>query len=113
MNHHVETPWRTPVIKDDRKEEKFKTPHEAFWWLDGTSRRDKTGSLELQKRKDDATWNQEFLPHEQTPEEGIEFTLWHKNKNYIMLILHQLKLMTSNGFGIPLILVERIKRDIA
>ena len=30
-----------------------------------------------------------------------------------MRILHQLKLMTSNGIGILLILVERIKRDIA
>ena len=30
-----------------------------------------------------------------------------------MLILHQIKLMTSNGFGILLILVERSKRDIA
>ena len=30
-----------------------------------------------------------------------------------MLILHQIKLMTSNGFDILLILVERIKRDIA
>ena len=30
-----------------------------------------------------------------------------------MRILHQFKLMTSNGFGILLILVERIKRDIA
>ena len=30
-----------------------------------------------------------------------------------MLILHQIKLMTSNGFGILLIPVERIKRDIA
>ena len=30
-----------------------------------------------------------------------------------MLILHQFKLMTSNGIGILLILVERIKRDIA
>ena len=30
-----------------------------------------------------------------------------------MLILHQMKLMTSNGFGILLIPVERIKRDIA
>ena len=29
-----------------------------------------------------------------------------------MLILHQIKLMTSNGFGILLIPVERIKRDI-
>ena len=30
-----------------------------------------------------------------------------------MLILHQFKLMTSNGIGIILILVERIKRYIA
>ena len=30
-----------------------------------------------------------------------------------MRILHQYKLMTSNGFGILLIPVERIKRDIA
>ena len=30
-----------------------------------------------------------------------------------MHILHQFKLMTSNGFGILLIIVERIKRDIA
>ena len=30
-----------------------------------------------------------------------------------MRIQHQFKLMTSNGFGILLILVERIKRDIA
>ena len=30
-----------------------------------------------------------------------------------MHILHQFKLMTNNGFGILLILVERIKRDMA
>ena len=30
-----------------------------------------------------------------------------------MRILHQFKLMTSNGFGILLIPVERIKRDIS
>ena len=30
-----------------------------------------------------------------------------------MRILHQFKLMTSNGFGILLILVERIKIDMA
>ena len=29
-----------------------------------------------------------------------------------MLILHQIKLMTSNGFGILLIPIERIKRDM-
>ena len=36
----------------------------------------------------------------------------NKNKNYVMRILHQFKLMTTNGFGILLILVERIKIDI-
>ena len=30
-----------------------------------------------------------------------------------MLILHQFKLMTSNGIGILLILIERIKIDMA
>ena len=44
-----------------------------------------------------------------------ELITWvkNKNKNYIMLILHQFKLMTSSGFGILLILVERIKIHIA
>ena len=36
----------------------------------------------------------------------------NKSKTYIMLIL-QFKLMTNNGFGILLILVERIKIDMA
>ena len=39
--------------------------------LDGASRRNNAENLELRKRKDEATWNQEFLPHEQTLEEGI------------------------------------------
>ena len=30
-----------------------------------------------------------------------------------MPILHQFKLMTSNGFGILLILIERLKRDMS
>ena len=38
---------------------------------------------------------------------------WSKNKNYVIRILYQFKLMTSNGFGILLILVERIKIDKA
>ena len=33
----------------------------------------------------------------------------NKNKIYCMFILHQLKLMTSNGFGILLILLEKIE----
>ena len=43
-----------------------------------------------------------------------ELIIWmNKNKNYVMLILHQFKLMTIHGFGILLILEERIKIDIA
>ena len=43
-----------------------------------------------------------------------ELIAWmNKNKNYVMLILHQFKLMTSSGFDILLILVESIKIDIA
>ena len=43
-----------------------------------------------------------------------ELITWmNKNKNYIMLILHQFKLMTTNGIGILLIPVERIKIDNA
>ena len=43
-----------------------------------------------------------------------ELITWmNKNKNYVMLILHQFKLMTSKGFGTLLILIERIKIDIA
>ena len=43
----------------------------------------------------------------------IESPRGNKNKIYCMLILHQIKLMTSNGFDILLILVERIKIDMA
>ena len=37
----------------------------------------------------------------------------NKNKNYVMHLLHQFKLMTTKGFGILLILVGKIKRDLA
>ena len=43
-----------------------------------------------------------------------ELIIWmNKNKNYVMLILHQFKLMTIHGFGILLILVARMKIYIA
>ena len=46
--------------------------------------------------------------------ENKELIAWmNKNKNYDMRILHQFKLMTINVFVILLILVERIKIDIA
>ena len=42
----------------------------------------------------------------------IESPRGNKNKIYCMLILHQIKLRRSNGFGILLLPVEKIKRDI-
>ena len=43
-----------------------------------------------------------------TNSEGRDYSLgWNKNKIYCMLILHQIKLMTSNGFQILLILLEK------
>ena len=36
---------------------------------------------------------------------------WSKNKTYVMRILHQFKLMTSNEFGILLILVETLQKN--
>ena len=38
----------------------------------------------------------------------IQITM-NKNKNYVMLILHQIKLMTSNGFSVALILLAMIE----
>ena len=52
--------------------------------------------------------NRELLHQEQSPEEKNESPRGNKNKIYCMLILHQIKLMTSNGFGILLILLEKI-----
>ena len=43
-----------------------------------------------------------------TNSEGRDYSLgWNKNKIYCMLILHRIKLMTSNGFCILLILLEK------
>ena len=50
-----------------------------------------------------------------TNSEGKDYSLgWNKNKIYCMLILHQIKLMTSNGFYILLILFEKgLRSDIS
>ena len=61
--------------------------------------------MELRDKIMRQTWN--------SGNKRIESPRGNKNKIYCMLILHQIKLMTSNGFGILLIPVERIKRDIA
>ena len=48
-----------------------------------------------------------------TNSEGKDYSLgWNKNKIYCMLILHQIKLMTNNGFGILLILLEKDWEEI-
>lgn len=81
--------------------------------LGGTSRRDNAESLELRKIKRWSISNREMWHDEQLWKEEIRLLGWNNNNNYVMCILHQFKLMTSNGFGILLILVERIKREIA
>ena len=63
--------------------------------------------FELQKIKDGKHLELEFIHQEQTPKEGITHFEENKSKIYCMLILHQIKLMTSNGFCILLILLEK------
>ena len=76
--------------------------------LDGASRRDNAENLELQKRKDEASRTKN-VTDEQLWKEKTRSLGWNNNKNYVMCILHQFKLMRSNRFGILLILVERIE----
>ena len=80
--------------------------------LDGASRRDNAEKLELRKKDEQQEAKNLFIMNNLRKEE-TRLLGWNNNKNYVMPILHQFKLMTSNGFGILLILVERIKRDIA
>ena len=81
--------------------------------LDGASRRCNRENLELRKRKRWNTRTMNYFIMNNLRKKRIESPRGNKNKIYCMLILHQIKLMTSNGFGILLIPVERIKRDIA
>ena len=77
--------------------------------------RDETSekNLELPKRKDEQFRTENYFIMNNLRKKRIELPRGNKNKIYCMLILHQIKLMTSKGFGILLILVERIKIDIA
>ena len=79
--------------------------------LDGASRWYSRENLELRKEKMNTRTENYFIMNN-LRKKRIESPRGNKNKIYCMLILHQIKLMTSNGFGILLILVERIKRDI-
>ena len=56
MNHHVEPPWRTPVIKEwsNERKEKLKTQGESLQWLDEALRRDKVETWNS-RRKDKAS----------------------------------------------------------
>ena len=80
--------------------------------LDGASRWYNRENLELRKEKMN-TRTENYFNMNNLRKKRIESPRGNKNKIYCMLILHQIKLMTSNGFGILLILIERIKRDIA
>ena len=81
--------------------------------LDGASRWDNAENFKLRKSKDEASRTEKCDMSNNSGTKKTRSLRWNNNKNYVMPILHQFKLMTSNGFGILLILVERIKRDIA
>ena len=110
--NHEEPPWRTPVTKGWWHRMKDEGIRWALRWCRWRFRRDGRGNLNSGKEKMKTLGTRIFSSR--TNSEGRDYSLgWNKNKIYCMLILHQIKLMTSNGFGILLILVERIKRDIA
>ena len=52
MNQHVESSWRTPVIKEwsNERKEKLKTQGESLQWLDGSSRWNNWENLELREK---------------------------------------------------------------
>lgn len=81
--------------------------------LDGALRWYNRENLELQKRKIWSTRAENYFIMNNHRKKRIESPRGNKNKIYCMCILHQIKLMTSNGLVILLILIERIKRDIA
>ena len=81
--------------------------------LDGASWQDNAEKIGTPEKKRWSISNRQMWHDEQLWKEETRSLGWNNNKNYIMRILHQFKLMTSNGFGILLILVERIKIDMA
>ena len=79
---------------------------ESSWWHTWKS-------LELREKKGIKHLKPRMWYDEPLRKEEIRMLGWNKNKNYVMRILHQFRLMTSNRFGILLILVEKVKIDIA
>ena len=97
----------TDLNSERNLEEQLKNEKNPCDDLDEASRWDNAENLELRKRKkmkrlEPRKWHDEQLWKEETRSLG-----WNNNKNYVMHILCQFKLMTSNGFGIPLILLEK------
>ena len=68
--------------------------------------------MELRKRKDEASQTEKNDMMNNSRKKKLDHLDERIIRITFMRILHQFKLMTSNGFGILLILVERIKRDI-
>ena len=101
-NHHEELRWQ----KDDEIVEgwknKIKTCDDFDGGLDDIAEEIWTPEKKRWKHLD-----LEFIHQEQTPKERITHLDEKKNKIYCMLILHQIKLMTSNGFSILLILLAK------
>mgnify|MGYP005844622505 CR=1 FL=1 len=85
----------------------------ALRWFRWRFRRNGRGNLHSRKEKMRAPGTRIYSSR--TNSEGWDYSLgWNKNKIYCMLILHQIKLMTSNGFRILLILLEKgLRSDIS
>ena len=101
-----EPPWRTPVTKgwwDRMKDERIRWALRLFRWR---IRRNDWANLNSGKEKMKTLGTRIYSSR--TNSKGRDYSLgWNKNKIYCMLILHQIKLMTSNGFRILLILLEK------
>ena len=93
-NHHEELRWQKDdeiEMKDERNEIK------ACSDLDGGS--DEMAEENLNSGKEKMKTLGTRIYSSRTNSDGRGYSLgWNKNKIYCMLILHQIKLMTSNGF---------------
>ena len=65
----------------------------------------------INKREEASLWDNKYNLKLRKRED--EITGRNKNKNYVMLILHQFKLMKSNGFAYYLFSLKMITKDIA
>ena len=109
--NHEEPPWRTPVTKGWRDKMKDERTRWALRWFSLRFRRNGRGNWTPEKKKMKTLGPRIYSSR--TNSEGRNYSLgWNKNKIYCMLILHQIKLMTSNGFRILLILLEKDWEEI-